>query len=130
MGREQHFPALGESIDQSSKGHAKHNRRELCASLQVLAAASKTLMPGIRGALVVLQEAQFRGREDTLKRRDIELQDSLIRFSKFLQDNDAKRVRALKKAADERKIREEKEREMVETVVPSDPSLGGASCCE
>ena len=79
---------------------------------------------------MVLQEAQFRAREDTLKRRDIELQDSLIRFSKFLQDNDAKRVRALKKAADERKIREEKEREIVETVVPSNSSLGGASCCK
>ena len=73
---------------------------------------------------MVLQEAQFRGREDTLKRRDIELQDSLIRFSKFLQDNDAKRVRALKKAADERKIREEKEREIVETVMPTDSTEG------
>ncbi len=63
-----------------------------------------------------LQEQNFRDREETLKRKDIDLQDSLIRFSKFLQDNDAKRVRALKKAADERKTREEKEREIGETV--------------
>ncbi len=74
-----------------------------------------------------MQEAQFRGREDTLKRRDIELQDALIRFSKFLQDNDAKRVRALKKAADERKIREEKEREIAETVMPTNFNCWGRS---
>ncbi len=42
----------------------------------------------------------------------MELQDSLIRFSKFLQENDSKRVRALKKAADEHKIRLEKETEL------------------
>ena len=77
---------------------------------------------------MALQEAQFRGREDALKRRDIELQDSLIRFSKFLQDNDAKRVRALKKAADERRIREEKERELVETVRPTKSSDGATLC--
>ena len=63
-----------------------------------------------------LQEKKFKDREETLKRKDIGLQESLIRFSKFLQDNDAKRVRALKKAADERKTREEKEQEIRETV--------------
>ena len=75
-----------------------------------------------------MQEAQFRGREDTLKRKDIELQDSLIRFSKFLQDNAAKRVRALEKAADERKIREENEREIAEMVMPTTPPDRGSLC--
>ena len=65
---------------------------------------------------MTLQEKNFRDREETLKRKDIELQESLIRFSKFLQDNDAKRVRALKKASDERKTREDKERETAEMV--------------
>lgn len=41
----------------------------------------------------------------------MELQDSLIKFSKFLQENDSKRTRALKKAADERKLFQEKEQE-------------------
>jgi hypothetical protein len=63
-----------------------------------------------------LQEKSFREREEILKRKDTELQDSLIRFSKFLQDNDAKRVRALKKASDDRKTREDKELELAETV--------------
>ncbi len=63
-----------------------------------------------------MQEKSFREREEILKRKDTELQDSLIRFSKFLQDNDAKRVRALKKASDDRKTREDKELELAETV--------------
>jgi len=69
-----------------------------------------------RDAFLWPQEKNFRDREEMLKRKDIELQESLIRFSKFLQDNDAKRVRALKKASDERKTREEKEKEINETV--------------
>lgn len=63
----------------------------------------------------------FRRREEALKKKDLELQESLIRFSKFLQENDSKRARALKKAQDERKIREEKEREIEQLV--SHPNL-------
>jgi uncharacterized ferredoxin-like protein len=59
-----------------------------------------------------LQEEAFRKREEVLKRKDLELQESLIRFSKFLQENDAKRARAEKKAADEIKIRLQKEKEI------------------
>jgi hypothetical protein len=40
------------------------------------------------------------------------LQESLIRFSRFLQDNDAKRARAEKKAADEIRLRLAKEKEV------------------
>ena len=58
----------------------------------------------------------FKRREDGLKKKDLELQESLIRFSKFLQENDAKRMHALKKAQDERKTREEKEREVEQLV--------------
>lgn len=61
----------------------------------------------------------FKRREEGLKKKDLELQESLIRFSKFLQENDAKRMHALKKAMDERKTREEKEREIEQLV----------SCC-
>lgn len=54
----------------------------------------------------------FRKREEVLKKKDLELQESLIRFSKFLQENDSKRARAEKKAADEVKSRQLKEREI------------------
>ncbi len=40
----------------------------------------------------------------------------MIRFSKFLQDNEAKRVRAVKKVADERKMKESKELEIEQVV--------------
>lgn len=62
------------------------------------------------------QEEVFKRREEGLKKKDLELQESLIRFSKFLQENDAKRMHALKKAQDERKSREEKEREIEQLV--------------
>ena len=58
----------------------------------------------------------FKRREEGLKKKDLELQESLIRFSKFLQENDAKRMHALKKALDEKKTREEKEREIEQLV--------------
>eukprot|EP00891_Asterochloris_glomerata_P002546 jgi/Astpho2/2546/e_gw1.00048.126.1_t len=57
------------------------------------------------------KEEVFKRREDGLKKKDLELQESLIRFSKFLQENDSKRMRALKRAQDERKTREDKEKE-------------------
>lgn len=40
----------------------------------------------------------------------------MIRFSKFLQDNEAKRVRAVKKVTDERKLKETKELEIEQVV--------------
>ncbi|CAG9461648.1 unnamed protein product [Pedinophyceae sp. YPF-701] len=58
------------------------------------------------------REEAYKKREEDLKRKDLELQESLIRFSKFLQENDAKRQRALRREQDERKVREEKEREI------------------
>ena len=63
-----------------------------------------------------MQEEVFKRREEGLKKKDLELQESLIRFSKFLQENDAKRMHALKKALDEKKTREEKEREIEQLV--------------
>lgn len=66
----------------------------------------------MRAAPLVLQEAAFRQREEALKRRDLELQDSLLRFTKFLQENDAKRARANKRAAEEARLRAEKEAEI------------------
>lgn len=59
-----------------------------------------------------MQEDVFRRREEALKKKDLELQESLLRFTRFLQENDAKRAKAAKRAADEVRLREEKEREI------------------
>ncbi|KAH6559861.1 hypothetical protein BASA60_000426 [Batrachochytrium salamandrivorans] len=44
--------------------------------------------------------------------KESQLKDSLLKFDKFLKENDAKRMRALKKSMDERKLREQKELEI------------------
>jgi chromosome segregation ATPase len=54
------------------------------------------------------REEAFRKREDLLREKDAELQESLIKFNKFLQENEAKRTRANKRAAEERTQREAK----------------------
>ena len=58
------------------------------------------------------REDAFRRWEESLRRKDLELQESLIKFNKFLQENESKRNRALKRAAEERKQREQKEAEI------------------
>lgn len=63
------------------------------------------------------RENAFRRREETLRRKDLELQESLIKFNKFLQENESKRSRAVKRAADERKQREQKEQEIAKLKV-------------
>lgn len=76
------------------------------------------------------REEAFRRREEALRKKDLDLQDSLIRFNKFLrvshstgahvwclsssQENEAKRHRAEKRAADEQKARFAKEKEIKE----------------
>lgn len=47
------------------------------------------------------QERAFKEREDSLRAKDLELQSSLTKFSRFLQDADARRARALRKATEE-----------------------------
>lgn len=47
-----------------------------------------------------------------MRRKDLELQESLIKFNKFLQENESKRNRALKRSAEEKKQREMKEKEI------------------
>ena len=55
----------------------------------------------------------FRRREEALRKKDLRLQDSLIKFNKFLQENENKRTRAIKRCAEESRIREEKEKEVI-----------------
>ncbi|KNE61324.1 hypothetical protein AMAG_07061 [Allomyces macrogynus ATCC 38327] len=51
-------------------------------------------------------------RREELNRKERMLGESLSKFEKFLKDNDAKRNRAVKKAHEERKLRDAKEQEI------------------
>jgi len=59
------------------------------------------------------RETTFKRREEMLKNKDRDLQESLIKFNKFLQDNDSKRNRAEKKEKEEIKQRIIKEQEII-----------------
>jgi chromosome segregation ATPase len=54
----------------------------------------------------------FERREEALHKKDLRLQDSLIKFNKFLQENESKRTRALKRCDDECRICDAKEKEI------------------
>jgi len=53
------------------------------------------------------REEQFQRREQIIKKKDLELQENLIRFNKFLQENDTKRTRAEKKFVEEERKKNE-----------------------
>ena len=55
-------------------------------------------------------EEKFDRREREIKERDVQLQHQLVRFNKFLQDNEAKRKRAENRANEEvKEIRSKEE---------------------
>jgi hypothetical protein len=54
-------------------------------------------------------------REATLTGRQEQTRESVTKFAKFMKENDAKRARALKRAADEAKMRAEKDLEVEQT---------------
>ncbi|KAG0554300.1 hypothetical protein KC19_12G080900 [Ceratodon purpureus] len=60
------------------------------------------------------KEEILQKREDDLRDKDLKLQESLIGFSRFLQENAVKKKRAEKKSADEIKSRLEKEQEIIQ----------------
>lgn len=51
------------------------------------------------------KEALFRRREQQLRKKDLELQENLCQFNKFLKDKSDKRQQYLKKADNERKLK-------------------------
>ena len=59
-------------------------------------------------------------REATLTARQEQTRESVTKFAKFMKENDAKRARALKRAADEAKMRAEKDLEVEQTALELD----------
>jgi hypothetical protein len=57
------------------------------------------------------REEAFASREKELRKKDVELQANLLKFNKFLQENEAKRTRAVKRAAEELSQRRKREEE-------------------
>ncbi|KAK2169056.1 hypothetical protein LSH36_12g03104 [Paralvinella palmiformis] len=51
-------------------------------------------------------------RREELERKEFQLKESLLKFDKFLKENDSKRARAIKKANDERELTKSKDKEI------------------
>lgn len=66
-------------------------------------------------------------RREELERKELQLKDSLLKFDKFLKENDMKRARALKKTKDEQDAVKTKDREIDRWVWSVGGGRGGGS---
>lgn len=57
------------------------------------------------------QEKRFKEREEAMMAKNTALEESFVSFSKYLQENDAKKARATKRATDEARACEERAQE-------------------
>eukprot|EP00966_Prymnesium_polylepis_P142825 3297789-Prymnesium_polylepis.1 len=76
------------------------------------------------------KKEEFRQRMQRCQEKEVDLaakqehiKEQVRKFDKFLKDNDAKRVRASRKAAEEEKLREQKEIEKLELMKQLDKQL-------
>jgi len=58
------------------------------------------------------KQAMFRRREQQLRKKDLELQENLCQFNKFLKDKSDKRQQYLKKSEDEKRVKLQKDKEI------------------
>jgi len=79
-------------------------RREMSEVEQALAAQKEEFQ---------MKMESLQQRREELERKEYQLKESLLKFDKFLKENDSKRARALKKAAEEKDAKRQKDREIV-----------------
>lgn len=58
-------------------------------------------------------------RREELERKEHQLKESLLKFDKFLKENDSKRARAVRKTHDEIELRRTKQRDIDKLVITS-----------
>ncbi|XP_002739901.1 coiled-coil domain-containing protein 42 homolog [Saccoglossus kowalevskii] len=78
-------------------------RREMAEVEQALAAQKEEFQ---------MKMESLQQRREELERKEYQLKESLLKFDKFLKENDSKRARAVKKAEDERKLKLSKDTEI------------------
>lgn len=55
-------------------------------------------------------------RREELDHKEHNLKESLLKFDKFLKENDSKRARAVRKSRDEKELRKTKEKDIEKSV--------------
>ena len=78
-------------------------RREMAEVEQALAAQKEEFQ---------MKMESLQQRREELERKEYQLKESLLKFDKFLKENDLKRARAVKKANDERDMKRTKDKEI------------------
>ncbi|XP_025105909.1 coiled-coil domain-containing protein 42 homolog [Pomacea canaliculata] len=78
-------------------------RREMAEVEQALAAQKEEFQ---------MKMESLQQRREELERKEYQLKESLLKFDKFLKENDSKRARAVKKANDERELKRQKDKEI------------------
>ncbi|KAL3858096.1 hypothetical protein ACJMK2_012707 [Sinanodonta woodiana] len=78
-------------------------RREMAEVEQALAAQKEEFQ---------MKMESLQQRREELERKEYQLKESLLKFDKFLKENDSKRARAVKKANDERDMKKQKDKEI------------------
>ncbi|XP_041455783.1 coiled-coil domain-containing protein 42 homolog [Lytechinus variegatus] len=78
-------------------------RREMSEVEQALAAQKEEFQ---------MKMESLQQRREELERKEYQLKESLLKFDKFLKENDSKRGRAVKKAHDERDLKKTKDKEI------------------
>ncbi|XP_067684611.1 coiled-coil domain-containing protein 42 homolog isoform X2 [Haliotis asinina] len=78
-------------------------RREMAEVEQALAAQKEEFQ---------MKMESLQQRREELEKKEYQLKESLLKFDKFLKENDSKRARAVKKANDERDMKKQKDKEI------------------
>ncbi|ELT94686.1 hypothetical protein CAPTEDRAFT_93836, partial [Capitella teleta] len=85
-------------------------RREMAEVEQALAAQKEAREASSCEFQMKMESLQQRREE--LERKEFQLKESLLKFDKFLKENDSKKARAIKKATDEKDLQKSKDKEI------------------